>query len=370
MANVNSIYYPWIEVRDTGWLRTACLYWDTIHTIVPASMGAPYSDKISRELEDEGVLRPYFVSPDLDVIDELEDDFLTYLETDEVKTMLLGGRSKMSFIHPQKLPRGLDRLSRIHPEKLSYELRHLFRESLIPHRNREGWLEMPEALADYYMTLLATRVSNELGASVVTDESRADGVNLIVKAGAKIPNPITMSRDARRYRKDFRPNISAPVELVEGALATLALDVIRIDPSTSTRKLVEFRKRYASELGRFRSAIGELASKVDEDLPLETMRQKVWDIYTNELQPSLAELKAALDGRQVKWAGNALLKASFLSAGPTSLLVALGLAVPQALLAGVGISLVGSAVLYSADKKEEIRTNPYSYLLRAEKNLA
>ena len=74
-------------------------------------------------------------------------------------------------------------------------------------------------------------------------------------------------------------------------------------------------------LDSFRIAISALASKVDEDLPIEAMRQKVWDIYQNELVPSLTVLKGALDGARMGWLAKALLKTSFLSAGSASLLV-------------------------------------------------
>ena len=123
----------------------------------------------------------------------------------------------------------------------------------------------------------------------------------------------------------------------------------------------------ADELGRFRTAIAELPSRIAEDLPLEAMRQKVWDLYTNELQPSVADLKGALDGHRIGWVAKAILKTSFLSAGPTSLLVTVGLSVPQALWVGTGISLVAMGLLYSSDKRGDIRSNPYSYLLRAER---
>jgi hypothetical protein len=43
--------------------------------------------------------------------------------------------------------------------------------------------------------------------------------------------------------------------------------------------------------------------------------------------------------------------------------VAAGLAVPTALLAGAGLSLIVSGIMYNVDKREALRSNPYSYLL-------
>lgn len=367
MAHTTSIYYPWIEVRNTGWLRTACLYWDSIQTIVPESLQAPYEHDDCRALEDEGVLRPYYVASDLPVVEEIADDFLTFLETDEAKAILYGGTNRLSYIHPEKLSPAVRELAHIHPDKLPYEIRHLLRESSEVRRGKWGWLRMEEPLANYYMTLLATRISNRVGASVVTDENSADGLNLVVKAGATLPNPTTFHPDARRWRLHRHRDIHAPYELAEGALATLALEGIQLDPEVSIEKLLGFRREHSAELGRFRAAVSKLSSEIEEDLPLEAMRQKVWDIYTNELQPAFSDLKGALDGRRLSWVAKALLKTSFLSAGSTSLLVTAGLAVPQALLAGAGISLVATGVLYNVEKTGDIRNNPYSYLLRAER---
>ena len=217
---------------------------------------------------------------------------------------------------------------------------------------------------NYYMTLLATRISNQVGASVVTDENSADGLNLVVKAGATLPNPTEFHPDARQWRQRRHRAMHVPYELAEGALATLAPEGIQLDPAVSIDKLLKFRRKHGAELGRFRAAVSKLPSGIEEDLPIEAMRQKVWDLYTNELQPAFSDLKTALGDRKLSWATKALLKTSFLSAGSTSLLVTAGLAVPQALLAAAGISLVATGVLYSVEKGAEIRNNPYSYLLR------
>ncbi len=365
MANSTSIYYPWIEVRDPGWLRTGCLYWDVIRTIVPRSIGAPYHDADSRSLEDEGVLQPFFVSSDFDAVEDIADDFIMYMETNQAKEVLLGGSERSSYIHKEKISPLVRNLTRIHPEKLAYQLRDLFEDSAVMHRGERGWLSMDERLANYYMTLLATRISNEIGASVVTDENSADGLNLVVKAGSALPNPAIFQPDARRWQRRLRHGWPAPSELVEGALATLALDGIHIDPEVPIAKLLKFRQGYADELGRFRMAIAQLASHIEDDLPLEAMRQQVWDVYTNELEPSVSDLKNALDGHRVGWFAKAMLKTSFLSVGSSSLLATVGLAVPQALLAGAGISLVATGLLYNVEKRDNIQSNPYSYLLRA-----
>jgi hypothetical protein len=55
-----------------------------------------------------------------------------------------------------------------------------------------------------------------------------------------------------------------------------------------------------------------------------------------------------------------------LSVPSGSALAALGLSIPHAVLAGAGVSLIVSAVLFNLQKEEEMRKNPFSYLLSAE----
>src|SRR5206468_1038017 len=131
-------------------------YWEHLHTIVPASFKQPYKTRISRELFDAGVLEPVRVEPGLPEIKALATDVMTFLQSPE-GTQLLRKSSKgnRERIHLDKLPFELARLSRIHPDKLPYEIRELLGAS----RQCEGWLEVDPTFADFYMTLLANRIS-------------------------------------------------------------------------------------------------------------------------------------------------------------------------------------------------------------------
>ena len=366
MAHTSSIYYPWIEVRDSTWLRTSCLYWDVIRTIVPQSIKNPYTTDDARYLQDEGVLVPYSISSEQPLLRDVGVDFLAYLETDEGKAMILGGRKNTALIHAEKISRKVRELSHIHPDKVHYLIHDMLEDSDFQHRGTYGWLTMHEAIANYYMTLLATRIATQIGTSVVTDEVGADRLGLVARAGAVIPNPVRFLEDEENWLGRYKH--MNPRYLAEGAIATLALETIQIAPWVSTSDLLRFRKRYSDELGRFRTAIGDLCAKVERDLPAEAMKQEIWDLYKNELEPSISNMKKALDGQRIGWLAKALLKTSFLSTGPTSMLmVGGGMAVPQALLVGTGISLVGLGILYNEERRQKIRDNPFSYLLRAEK---
>lgn len=52
------------------------------------------------------------------------------------------------------------------------------------------------------------------------------------------------------------------------------------------------------------------------------------------------------------------------------MLVMAGLAVPTALLAGAGISLIATGTMYNLDKSELLRADPFAYLLSVERQLS
>jgi hypothetical protein len=75
-----------------------------------------------------------------------------------------------------------------------------------------------------------------------------------------------------------------------------------------------------------------------------------------------------LEGSGIKAAVEILYKASFISAPTTPVSVILSvLTVPQAVLAGVGISLTVGTILYTHERVERLRQSPFSYLLLAER---
>jgi hypothetical protein len=160
-----------------------------------------------------------------------------------------------------------------------------------------------------------------------------------------------------------------PRTLAPGLLSQLAIQRVAVAPDTPIDRLLDFRERHKDELALFRTKIEQLTSAVEADLPAEALRQRVSDLYTNEVEPAMGSLKSALHGRRIRWLGEGLLKTAFLSAGSSTMLVAAGLAVPTALLAGAGLSLIVSGTMYNVDKRESLRSNPYSYLLSLEREL-
>jgi len=367
MSFTNALYYPWIEVRDERWLQTACLYWNKIHTIVPSSLQKPYSKRLSRELEDAGVLEPLRVHSRRPEIEALTADVLAYLDSQEGTELLLRrSPGSSSRIHLDKLPYALRGLSRLHRDKVSWEIR-----SRLSHvgRSHGEWLELNEEFTEFYMTLLATRLAERKGFGLLTSSFAADRLADTARSGSRAWSVDPRGAGIFRSTQPAR-SIRVPRSLIEGTVVDLVLGGLAVAPNVPLKTLLAFRNQHADELGRFRKKLGDLASQVPEEASFEAARQHAQDIVTNDVMPALNDLRAALKGRRIKTLTQGLLKVSFLSAAPTSALVVAGLAVPTALLVGAGISLTAAAVLYSEEKKQLRRENAFSYLLALDKKFA
>jgi hypothetical protein len=369
MAFTKALYYPRIQVPNEGWLKTAMLYWDGVQTIVPASISEPYQGT-SRALFDAGVLSPLHVHPQMESVERLAGKVLDYFGSTEANGVLIeGGLRQSDLLHPEKLPE-LRELVEIHPEKFPYELQHQI-ERLF--HGREGnWVRVDRPFARFYMTMLATQLAEDHGIALLTDLPASDrlAVNVRLDGNLGIPHVRYGDPHWRRYGRHWFDEHRVPGTLAPALLADLTLQKIAISPETPVDNLLRFREDHKDQLGRFRTKMADLTKSVEGELTIEAIQQRVADIYANEVKPTINEMKDCLSASRVKWGLESFLKTSMLSVPATGTLAALGLSVPLALLAGAGISLTVSSVLYNLQKREDMRKNPYSYLLAAESHFA
>lgn len=370
-----ALYYPWIDIRDEAWLKASLLYWDSLRTIVPESIDDPYSTETGRALQSAGFLTPIRVHSHMEEIEELADDALNYLSTAEGAELLISGeQSRRHEIHVEKLPYKLGRLAEIHPEKLPMEIRHLLKDWAYRSRRGNEWLRVDDGFANFYMTLLANKLSDRVGARLLTSIPAADRLALAARLDAQLSGLVPWGVHGRSRRwheyEAFGRRRRMPRHLAPGMLASLTLERIGIDADTPIDRLLEFKESHRDELALFRTKVEELAASVDADLPLEALRQRIAELHDNQVAPAITNLKQALEGRRIRWISEGLLKIAFLSAGSSSMLVAAGLAVPTALLAGAGLSLIVSGTMYNVDKRDSLRGNPYAYMLSVERDLA
>lgn len=360
MGFTKALFYPTIDIKNEDWLKNAVLFWDEINTIVPSSIANPYKQNTTQYLADEGILKPMSVNPDNNFIEDLTSDTLNYLNTNEGFQLLTQGQGHNSVIHRDKLPRDVSRLFDIHPEKLPYEIQHQLRRSM----TEEGWFRVDSNFAVFYMTLLANKICEQKSIALLTDNSLTSNLSDLVR----LDNQIAIK--GRSFDFDHHHRNEKYIHLAQGLLTNLVIKGIKVSPASSLEDVVKFKQQHRDELGLFRNNIAKLTKDVTKDTSFEALKQQIEDIYHDEFLPSYNNFKKALDGSGIKWLSDNFMKVSVISTSATALPMALlGLALPQALLAGAGISIISSLISYNEDKKEKLRTNPYSYLLAVDKGV-
>lgn len=367
MIYTKALYYPWIDISDENWLKSALLYWDTIQTIVPESIENPYSTQTAKVLKDAGVLVPLRVSPRMQEVQNLAPDIARYLNDPATLEMFAGSASQRHvYLHPDKLPAAVKEFANIHPDKLPQSISQVLGKSGILKGKSEDFFTVDSRFADFYMTILATRLSERVNASLLTNATTNDKLAFNVKVDSKITRRSLAQRRNDLEYSASRPRRYAPSTLAQGMLAELIMEKVKVDSSTPVEKLLRFRQDYSSELGNFREKLGSLTSSISSDLPIENLRQRVNDIYYVEVVPAINNLKQGLSSNGIRWFTDNYVKIAFLSTSTTSTLAVLGLSVPHALLASGVVSLTTSAILYNLDKERTLQENPFSYVLSAE----
>lgn len=358
----SALYYPYIDIKDERWLRSAALFWDSIRTIVPVSHRDPYSNDFARTLFDEGVLVPVRVSSDMEEVDELTEKVLDYL-TDPASAGVIFETDihPTRRIHPEKMSHELRDLARVHPEKMS----HMIRTELERGLNDDGWIHVAPGFANFYMTLLATQLAQRLGLGLVTESSAADQLAIATRKG-KSPR-IKNSRRVGRHFEAFGPRLSLPTDVAPSLLIDLMVQGITLPEHLSANELLKFKNDHKDELILLRREIARLTTDLPQDVAVEALRQAVSDQYHANVLPAIRSLRQSLKAQGWDAGLNGLLKVSFFSVAPTSAAILAGIPSSVALLAGAGISLTASAVLVANQRNLARVQNPYSYLLSMER---
>lgn len=351
MGFTKALYYPTIDIPEENWLKSAILYWDEIQTIVPTSIKTPYQNKLTQTLHDKGILTPFEIDPDNRLVTDLSETVLKYIN--EASNFLVNENSENVRIHTEKLPREF----RMHPEKLPHEIRHLIERNI----DNEGWFRTNSEFGSFYMSLLANKICEDRSFALLTDNSIASNLT----EQAILDNRVQFG--ARDY---YRRNDRTTLHLAQGLLTNLIVKGVKLAPDTSVEKIIDFKNNHKDELGQFRTNLLKLVNNVNKESSLDAIQQQVSDIYNDEFLPGLNNLEKALDGSQIKWFSDTILKVGLISTGATAFLpTMLGLTIPQALFAGAGISVIATKIMFNQDKAERIRTSPYSYLMSVEKEL-
>jgi hypothetical protein len=348
----SALYYPYIDIDDPQWLRTAILFWDRIQTIVPSEISDPYTNCETRLLQDEGLLSPLACDLHGELLDDLGRRVLKYAGDPRIHGALgsVVGTSINTDRIPRRLPNTLaDRTvqRRLHPSKLSPAMR----ERLVgAEYDDNGFLIIEGPFAAFYMSALATRLARDTGMVALSNEGFAFGLQLDTVLDEVVSD--------------------AP-GAADGMLMSAVFESLTLDASVPLDRVIRFRRDNERRLQALSLEFENLLEKIGSAEHPRELREKAGRYYAQRIRPEVEDLKDSLHdaGIGAVWAG--VRNAVTLSAGAGTAIHQLA-GWPKDILLGAGafLTVADIAVQSHLAGRKIRRESPFSYLLDVQRRFA
>ena len=361
----NALYYPSIDIKNSDWLKTAVLFWDTISTIVPSSIKTPYNTPETKYLESIGVLKPIIVSPrDISVVG-IEDNILSILSSPEITNEIIDlSNSNFTRLYRSKMSSRVEEAIRkfqysyLNSDELSFYLQEEIKR--IINNDPPIYYYVNDSFSNLYMTVLANKLSEDNSLAMVTDSIPYFFTENHIKYGNQSEHLLYHNNNFWHARNQ---------ELAQGILLNYMVEGISIYPDTPLNEIISFKNKHRDELGHFKTELAKLTRGYENsNLPLDYLQNEIKNVYENEFFPAFSDLKSALNDFNIQSIINTIFKASVITASSTGIpAILMNLPIEKAIFAGIGLSVIASVVNYRVEKRELLRNNPYSYLLSIKK---
>jgi len=303
------------------------------------------------------------INSNSDAVIDIEDDILETMLTPLFFKMLSNPTHTKNFgIYHDKMSYGIRDLieSGIHDDKISQELHHKLKAT----KNMYGDDSMyyfNDTFAYLYMVTLANKLCEYYGVALVAADSQSESFANLLRFDNRRSRG-TLFKEGKKSKRVF---------LKQGMMLDLIINGLQIAQDVPIPDIMLFKQRHQDELGHFRSQLAKLTQNIQtENTTIDYLRSEIMDTYKNEFLPSYNNLQKALKNSRIKTIASSFVKAAFFSISNKSIPMLLpSISTPQILLSGASASLWASAVSYNTKKIQQLRENPYSYLLAVERDL-
>jgi hypothetical protein len=349
-----ALYYPYIDIDDPAWVRTAILFWNRIQTIVPTVISEPYRNSESRILHAEELLIPLACDLQGELLEDLGRRILKYYEHEDGMHGVLesvNGASLEPYDFPPSLPETIVSRTvqaRLHPSKVSQSLR----QRLVgAEYDEEGFLLVDERFGAFYMSALATRLTQDTGAVAVSNEANAFGLQL---------NTV------------LDEVLSRAPAAADGVLMSVVVESLTLDPSVPLQRVIRFRRKNEQRLQDLARNFEDLNAKIESAEAPAELKEKAGRYYRRNVLPEINKLQDALSDAGIGAAMAGMRNTVTLSAAAgTAISKLLDWPVSNFLLgAGAFVTVAEIAVQTHLAGRKIRRESPYSYLLDVERQFA
>lgn len=339
-----ALYHPHIDINNPQWLRSAVLFWDHIHTIVPSSIKQPYRNRDTQVLAAEGVLSSLPPDKHPDVLNDLEGRLLKHSETllSPFGWYEKSSGEKAVLLHPDKLGYMLhDMMERELRERKPSELLHRMLGDW--KKEDDGFLRVDPRFAQTYMSVLAAGLAEKTGVSPLSSEYRAFGDNL---------RSMMADLTSRRQRSN-----------ADGTLVQIAMENLVLDPAVPIDQLLRYKRAHAAELELLAVEFDKLSSQIKEAESPADLKNKAQRIYRRDVRPRLESLKKSLADQSIGSIFGGVTLAATASVGAAAPLSSvIGLTGSVLLGAGAFLTIGKFALDASLTHRKARRDSPFTYL--------
>jgi len=360
MANDKEIalYYPYIDIRDAGLIKTAALYWDKLQTIVPldpyelyseqeyeSSVADFYKTDASREAKKEGFLEERIVNPTDESVQRTGRNFILDLrDIPEIKERLA-----KTLRSQQWRSTGAEKYSTIYMEKfnpnhllnLAFELKETG-VHFSPLTDGSNGIIVPKPFADMYMSRLASVVAQNDNSVPLTNET--------LWQDAALDRVIDYSEERKQNQSE---------------LVKLSLQTIAVNPDVPLAEILKFRDKHRKDLINYRTHIKKLVRQISKGKDTSEKQVLFEEIVKDEFLPVKEEVEAKLSKNSDWFMIN---NTAIMVAGIGAILLSGGQAWLANLLQGtvaMGINICGNI----RDDRKCIKDHPLGYLYKAQQQL-
>ena len=351
-----ALYYPHIDIADSGLIKTAALYWDKLQTIVPLDPDGLYSERkeppsvtdlyrtdASREAKKEGFLEERFIGPMDEAVQQAGQDFISDLEgIPEIKKSLASilrspewrraRTDKYSIIYMEKF-------NPMHLATLLLELKEIGAQ-VTPLTDGSNGIRAPKPFCDMYMSRMASVIAQNDDSVPLTNEN--------LWQDAALDRIIDYSEERKQNQSE---------------LVKLSLQTITIDSDVPLITILKFKDKHKEMLINFRKYIRELARQVATGLNTTEKQSIFEEIIKDKIVPVKEEIQCKLSESDIAFGLSAI---DITQAGVMGAIASSGEDWRTG-IAGVGISIIVSIYKSLREDRNIIKNHPLGYLYQAQK---